>query len=113
MNMCTAKDPSNGPPRKNPRLSPQDQAALKPSDQKLRAVPTGVGRLVNGNLAGGIFIDVGNPMLSENDRRGLADLHSCLSVVRDRVRGVALGHHTGFYLFGRPAPARPITSAGL
>ena len=49
---------------------------------------------------------LGNPILSDNDRRALADLHSCLSVVRDRVRGVALGHHTGFYLFGRPGTGK-------
>lgn len=39
----------------------------------------------------------------------LDDLNSRLTVVRDRVRGVALGHHTGFYLFGRAGTSKTYT----
>ena len=51
----------------------------------------------------------GNPLLNDDDRRALAELQSQLSVVRDRVRGVALGHYTGFYLFGRPGTGKTYT----
>jgi hypothetical protein len=55
--------------------------------------------------------------LSEKDQRmdkqtqpdPLADLNSRLTIIRDRVRGVALGHHTGFYLFGRPGTSKTYT----
>ena len=42
----------------------------------------------------------------------IAPLHSLqqrLAVVRDRVRGVARGHYTGFYLFGRPGTSKTHT----
>lgn len=39
----------------------------------------------------------------------LDDLNSRLTVVRDRVRGVALGHHTGFYLYGRAGTSKTYT----
>ena len=39
----------------------------------------------------------------------LDDLNSRLTIIRDRVRGVALGHHTGFYLFGRPGTSKTFT----
>lgn len=39
----------------------------------------------------------------------LDELNSRLTVVRDRVRGVALGHHTGFYLFGRAGTSKTHT----
>lgn len=42
-----------------------------------------------------------DPALAELDRR--------LAVVRDRVRGVALGHHTGFYLYGRAGTSKTFT----
>lgn len=35
----------------------------------------------------------GNPLLNDDDRRALAELQSQLSVVRDRVRGVARALH--------------------
>lgn len=44
----------------------------------------------------------------ENDP--LTDLTRRLAVVRDRVRGVALRHHTGFYLFGRPGSSKTYTA---
>src|SRR5947209_7177931 len=34
------------------------------------------------------------------------DLHQLQAVVRDRVRGVAYGHSTGFYLAGRPGSGK-------
>jgi hypothetical protein len=37
------------------------------------------------------------------------DLASQFTIIRDRVRGVALGHHTGFYLFGRPGTSKTFT----
>ncbi len=43
----------------------------------------------------------GDPALAELERR--------LGVVRDRVRGVARGHHPGFYLFGRPGVSKTYT----
>lgn len=39
----------------------------------------------------------------------LAELERRLAVVRDRVRGVARGHHAGFYLFGRPGVSKTYT----
>lgn len=39
----------------------------------------------------------------------LDELHSSLRVIRDRVRGVALGYQTGFYLFGRPGTSKTYT----
>lgn len=39
----------------------------------------------------------------------LEELNRRQAVIRDRVRGVALGHHTGFYLFGRPGTAKTYT----
>lgn len=39
----------------------------------------------------------------------LDELNSRLTVVRDRVRGVAFGHHTGFYLCGRPGTSKTYT----
>lgn len=39
----------------------------------------------------------------------LDDLNCRLTVVRDRVRGVAFGHHTGFYLFGRAGTSKTYT----
>lgn len=39
----------------------------------------------------------------------LDELNSRILVVRDRVRGVALGHHTGFYLFGRAGTSKTYT----
>lgn len=39
----------------------------------------------------------------------LAELEDRLRVIRDRVRGVALGHHAGFYLFGRPGTSKTYT----
>ena len=48
-------------------------------------------------------------MLNDDDVKALAGLQHRLSVVRDRVRGVALRHHTGFYLFGRPGTGKTYT----
>ena len=39
----------------------------------------------------------------------LEQLEEKLGVIRDRVRGVALGHHTGFYLYGRPGTSKTYT----
>jgi hypothetical protein len=39
----------------------------------------------------------------------LEQLDQKLAVVRDRVRGVALGRHTGFYLYGRPGTSKTHT----
>jgi hypothetical protein len=39
----------------------------------------------------------------------LFELNSRLTVIRDRVRGVAIGHHTGFYLFGRAGTSKTYT----
>ena len=39
----------------------------------------------------------------------LDQLEQKLGVIRDRVRGVALGHHTGFYLYGRPGTSKTYT----
>lgn len=41
-------------------------------------------------------------VISDQDRRYLAELNKKLQVVRDRVTGVALGCHTGQLLIGRP-----------
>jgi hypothetical protein len=49
------------------------------------------------------------PALSSADQLTYADLDRRLTVVRDRVRGVARGHHTGFYLFGRPGTSKTYT----
>jgi len=43
------------------------------------------------------------------DQNALEELNRRLAVVRDRVRGVALGHATGFYLFGRPGTSKTYT----
>jgi hypothetical protein len=40
---------------------------------------------------------------------GLEQLEQSLAVIRDRVRGVALGHYTGFYLHGRPGTSKTYT----
>jgi hypothetical protein len=48
--------------------------------------------------------------MSENEQNGsLAELQQRLKVIRDRVRGVALRQHTGFYLFGRPGSSKTYT----
>jgi hypothetical protein len=39
----------------------------------------------------------------------LQELERQLAVVRDRVRGVARRHYTGFYLFGRPGTSKTYT----
>ncbi len=39
----------------------------------------------------------------------LDQLEQKLGVIRDRVRGVALRHHTGFYLYGRPGTSKTYT----
>jgi len=39
----------------------------------------------------------------------LQELQQRLAVVRDRVRGVARRHYTGFYLFGRPGTSKTYT----
>lgn len=52
-------------------------------------------------LAGGLSTDESMAALRELDRR--------LAVVRDRVHGVALRRHTGFYLFGPPGTAKTFT----
>lgn len=39
----------------------------------------------------------------------LVELQQRLKVIRDRVRGVALRQHTGFYLFGRPGTSKTHT----
>jgi hypothetical protein len=39
----------------------------------------------------------------------LQELQQRLTVVRDRVRGVARRHCTGFYLFGRPGTSKTHT----
>lgn len=39
----------------------------------------------------------------------LQELHRRLAVIRDRVRGVALHLHTGFYLCGRPGSSKTYT----
>lgn len=49
------------------------------------------------------------PILSAADQLAYAELDRRLAVVRDRVRGVAKGHHTGFYLFGRPGTSKTYT----
>ena len=47
-------------------------------------------------------------MLSTDEER-LEELERRLTVVRDRVRGVATGHHAGFYLFGRAGTSKTYT----
>jgi hypothetical protein len=47
--------------------------------------------------------------LSAADLTNLQQLERRLSVVRDRVRGVAWRHHSGFYLFGRPGTSKTFT----
>ena len=49
------------------------------------------------------------PHAYNNNGDPLAELNRRLAVVRDRVRGVAYGHHNGFYLFGRPGTAKTHT----
>lgn len=44
-----------------------------------------------------------------NDLNALQQLERRQAVIRDRVRGVALGHTTGFYLFGRPGTSKTYT----
>lgn len=49
-------------------------------------------------------------MESKNETHSpLHTLRSRLTVIRDRVRGVALRHHTGFYLYGRPGTSKTYT----
>ena len=48
--------------------------------------------------------------MSEIEQNGsLAELQQRLKVIRDRVVGVALRQHTGFYLFGRPGTSKTYT----
>jgi hypothetical protein len=48
--------------------------------------------------------------MSEIEQNGaLAELEQRLKVIRDRVRGVALRQHTGFYLFGRAGTSKTHT----
>jgi hypothetical protein len=49
------------------------------------------------------------PPLSSADQLAFTELDRRLAVVRDRVRGVAKGLHTGFYLFGRPGTSKTYT----
>src|SRR5262249_39393557 len=49
-------------------------------------------------------------LLGPEDQEHLAALERRQAVIRDRVRGVALGHHTGFYLFGRPGTSKTYTA---
>ena len=51
----------------------------------------------------------GKPILHGGIEPALQELERRLAVVRDRVRGVALGHHPGLYLFGRPGTAKTFT----
>ena len=44
-----------------------------------------------------------------DDHHALSDLQCRLAVVRDRVRGVAVRLHTGFYIFGRPGTSKTYT----
>jgi hypothetical protein len=46
---------------------------------------------------------------NRDDDAVLNDLGRRLSVVRDRVRGVAFGYHPGFYLFGPPGTSKTHT----
>ena len=46
---------------------------------------------------------------TRTDEEALQTLKHRLAVIRDRVRGVALGHHTGFYLFGRAGTSKTYT----
>ena len=43
------------------------------------------------------------------DQHALDELNRRLMVIRDRVRGVGLRHHTGFYLYGRPGTSKTYT----
>ena len=45
--------------------------------------------------------------MNQNDP--LSELNSRLTIIRDRIRGVALRSHTGFYLFGRPGTSKTYT----
>lgn len=47
--------------------------------------------------------------ISSADQLAFEELNRRLAVVRDRVRGVAKGHHSGFYLFGRPGTSKTYT----
>ncbi|MCX5742965.1 MAG: hypothetical protein NT062_10765 [Proteobacteria bacterium] len=47
--------------------------------------------------------------LVDADATALAELDARLSVVRDRVKGVALGFNTGFYLCGRAGTSKTYT----
>jgi len=48
-------------------------------------------------------------MDTANTLSPLEQLDQKLAVIRDRVRGVALGLHTGFYLYGRPGTSKTYT----
>jgi hypothetical protein len=48
-------------------------------------------------------------LLTEQESPALAELDRRLAIVRDRIRGVALSHHPGFYLFGRPGTGKTFT----
>ena len=39
----------------------------------------------------------------------LKELETKLAIIRDRVRGVAFGHHNGLYLYGRPGTSKTHT----
>lgn len=47
--------------------------------------------------------------LEPAQEQALEELNERLKVVRDRVRGVAWGHHNGFYLYGRPGTSKTYT----
>jgi hypothetical protein len=77
----------------NERLSPPNSNEL------------GAGNLDSDNN-GSAVVDSSPPSGTNDD---LLELNQRQSVVRDRVRGVAHGHSTGFYLFGRPGTAKTHT----
>lgn len=47
--------------------------------------------------------------MTDADFAYLDTLDQQLAIVRDRVRGVASGHYTGFYLYGRPGTSKTFT----
>lgn len=47
--------------------------------------------------------------MNQTDQEHLYELERRLTVVRDRIRGVATRQHTGFYLYGRPGTSKTYT----
>jgi len=84
--------------------------------RKRRRAPAHVGKETNESTptrgakpASGKSGDAVGPFQVETLDAALHELECRLAIVRDRVRGVALGHHVGLYLYGRRGTAKTHT----